>query len=104
MCNNKNLYLQMADYSGATNHVTLGDGHTKSPIKGVGHIYFVVPKGYTIHLHNVMYVPILNVSLFSVKQRMKFVGCKSTPKETHAASRSPPSKYMWWQIAMSLNL
>ena len=34
-----------------------------------------IPSGHKIRLHNVLYVPTLDVSLFSTKQHMKFEGC-----------------------------
>ena len=75
MCHDKVLFIKMCAYTGATQHVTLGDGKTTQPICGVGTIEFTTSLGHTIRLHNVVYVPGLNVSLYSIKQHMKYEGC-----------------------------
>ena len=75
MCHDKALFIKMCAYTGATQHVTLGDGKTTQPICGVGTIEFTTSLGHTIRLHNVVYVPGLNVSLYSINQHMKYEGC-----------------------------
>ena len=60
--------------------VLLGDGTTKIPIVGIGTIEITV-KGNKLRLHDVLYCPTLNVSLFSTKLHMKYVGCYELSKE-----------------------
>ena len=74
MCNSKELFTSLTAIDDDTNAVTLGDGTTTSPIKGKGTIAYQV-QHHIVHLHNVLYVPNLNVSLYSIKQHMKVQGC-----------------------------
>ena len=74
MCNNKSLFINFTPINNPNSAVTLGDGNTTSPIKGKGTIAYEVQKNI-IHLHDVLYVPSLNVNLYSVKQHMKVQGC-----------------------------
>ena len=74
MCNSKNLFISFTPTSDKQASVTLGDGSTKSPIEGKGTIAYTT-QGHLIHLHDVLYVPNLNVNLYSVKQHMKVQGC-----------------------------
>ena len=53
--------------------MTLEDGKSTTKMLGIGTIKFTVGM-YKIHLHNVLYVPSLDGSLFSIKQHMKYVG------------------------------
>ena len=74
MCNSLALFISI-EYSTAPHRsVKLGDSKAKCPIRGVGTIMFTV-KGKTICLHNVLFVPDLDVSLYSVKQHMMIPGC-----------------------------
>ena len=54
--------------------VKLGDGTSQCAILGVGTIQ-ITTNNKTIKLHNVLYVPDLDVSLFSVKTHMTIQGC-----------------------------
>lgn len=73
MCSVKALFLNMRPYKGRYPSVTLGDGSTECAIKGVGDIVIQI-MGHTILLSNVLFVPTLECSLFSIKMHMKFSG------------------------------
>ena len=75
MVNTRHLFYTLRSYTGPHPHVTLGDGATTCAIKGIGSVEFCTHLGHKIRLHNVLYVPNLNVSLFSIKQHMKYKGC-----------------------------
>ena len=48
MCHDKALFITMAEYTGAIQHVTLGDGKTTTPICGIGTIEFTTAQEHTI--------------------------------------------------------
>ena len=75
MCNNRHLFITFGKYNGDKQSVTLGDGSTHYPIKGIGTIEMIIPSGHKIRMHNILYVPSIDVSLFSTKQHMKHEGC-----------------------------
>ena len=75
MVNARHLFYSMRPYQDPTLYVTLGDGSTQCPIAGIGNIEMVVPSGSMIRLHDAIFVPTLNVSLYSISQHMRFVGC-----------------------------
>ena len=75
MCNNKDLFFNITSYNGPNPYVTLGNGKTKCPIKGIGSIEFEITSGQKLRFHNVIFVPDLDVSLFSIKQHMQYEGC-----------------------------
>ena len=54
--------------------VVLADGTTTAPIKGIGSMEFWIDK-HMYRLHNVIYVPQLSHSLFSIKEHCKWKGC-----------------------------
>jgi len=54
--------------------VVLADGLTTAPIKGIGSMEFYIDKNM-YRLHNVIYVPQLSHSLFSIKEHCKWKGC-----------------------------
>ena len=57
MVNARHLFFTMRPYTGPTPYVTLGDGSTQCPIKGVISIDMVIPLGCKIRLNDVVYVP-----------------------------------------------
>jgi len=65
----------MSTYQGATWYVTLGDGHTESPIDGIGTIEIEIETDKKLNFQNMIYIPQLNVSLYSINQYMKYIGC-----------------------------
>ena len=75
MCNFIELFINISPYAGPNPFVTLGDGKTKLPIKGIGTIEFETITGNKLRFHHVIYVPDLDVPLFSIKQHMRYVGC-----------------------------
>jgi len=75
MVNAKHLFISMHPYKGPIPYITLKDGSTRCPIKGIGTIEILTKSNHKIRLHNVIYIPVLNVSLFSGKQHMQSVGC-----------------------------
>lgn len=79
MCNNKTLFLDLTDPP-KNRFVILGDESSKVPIKGIGTIEVTVADK-KIRLHNVLFCPVLDVSLFSTKQHMKYVGCWEMSRE-----------------------
>ena len=74
MCNNKHLFISMQNRDPTKYFVRLGDGKQTCPIHGVGTIQYEI-KHNIIVLHGVLYVPDLDVSLYSIKLHMKFQGC-----------------------------
>ena len=54
--------------------VKLGDGATKCAVMGIGTIQLMV-QTKVIRLHDVLYVPDIEDSLFSIKTHMRFQGC-----------------------------
>ena len=74
MCNSTYLFMSMADYTGSTKHVMLSDGLIKASNNDINTIEIKVATDKVIYIHNVIYVMTLNVSLFSVKQHMKYIG------------------------------
>ena len=69
MCTNRNLFTKIFPWDPNTpnQHVTLADGTSNAKIKGIGTITFQLDK-QVVTLHNVLYVPSLSHSLFSIKQ------------------------------------
>ena len=57
-----------------TKVVTLGDGTTTLPIKGSGTVQIVM-NGHHVSLHDVLYVPALKDTLFSIKEHSTHRGC-----------------------------
>ena len=55
--------------------VFMADGTSSIPIKGMDTIKIDLSNDSVIELHNVLYVPDLNTSLFSVKEHMRYTGC-----------------------------
>ena len=74
MCNNRKFFSALHMQTSINRFVRLGDGKQKIPIHGVGKIQYEV-NNKVIVLHNVLYVPDLDVSLYSVKQHMRYQGC-----------------------------
>jgi len=75
MCNTLACFSQFSErlLPGMKN-VVLADGVTTAPIKGIGSMEFWVDK-HMYRLHNVIYVPQLSHSLFSIKEHCKWKGC-----------------------------
>ena len=75
MCNDRQLFTSIHEYPSPPNRfVKLGDGKTKIPIRGIGTIQYEVNNKIII-LHNTLFVPDLDVSLYSIKQHMSIQGC-----------------------------
>ena len=75
MCCDRDFFTSMTHTAQNTpTYVKLGDGTTKCPIMGHGTVQLLLNQK-TIRLHNVLYVPDLEVSLFSIKTHMKIQGC-----------------------------
>ena len=54
-------------YDAKVQNVLLVDGESKASIHGIGTIFFSL-NDFIIRLHNILYVPSLSTSLFSVKE------------------------------------
>ena len=81
MCNSPQLFTKINPWTSKKNpHVTLADGTTTSKIEGMGTIQFSINHN-TVTLHNVLLVPTLSHSLFSVKQH-----CHSPGNYFHSES------------------
>ena len=75
MCCDRDLFTEMTEYLVNQNRrVKLGDGIHTCSILGKGTIQLKV-NNKIIKLHDVLYVPDLEVSLFSVKTHMRHQGC-----------------------------
>ncbi len=74
MCNAKSLFTTFQTVTSSSSYVKLGDGKHTCPIRGLGTIQYFVNNN-VIRLHDVLYVPDLDVSLYSIKQHMKIQGC-----------------------------
>ena len=74
MYNAQPYFIKCLPYTGLKPSVTPGDVQTQCLVKGIGTIDRVIRSGDKIRLQNVIYVLTLNVSLFSIKQHMKYVG------------------------------
>jgi len=75
MCNDITCFSVLSDNLPANmKHVTLADGSTKSNIKGIGTVAFKLGRNTHV-LQNVIYVPSLSTSLFSVKHHCSQQGC-----------------------------
>jgi deoxyuridine 5'-triphosphate nucleotidohydrolase len=74
MCNNRSLFTSFQSTPQSQFSVRLGDGNTKCKVQGTGTIQLQLDNK-TIELENTLYVPDLDVSLFSIKQHMKLQGC-----------------------------
>jgi deoxyuridine 5'-triphosphate nucleotidohydrolase len=74
MCNNRNLFTSIQPASPSQSSVKLGDGTTRCTVQGIGTIRLQIQDNI-IELHNTLFVPSLDTSLFSVKQHMKLQGC-----------------------------
>ena len=75
MCHTKALFLSISAYKGVNTYTTLGDGTTRCKSKCIGVIEIQTEQGKKICFHSIIYVPTLNISLFSVNQHMWYVGC-----------------------------
>ena len=74
MCNSQQLFTTIYPWTSKQNqHVTLADGQTNSKIEGIGTIEFTINNN-KVTLHNVLLVPTLSHSLFSVKQHCSLPG------------------------------
>ena len=60
--------------SAKVQHVLLADGTSKAPIQGIGSILFSI-NDFAVRLHNVLYVPTLSTSLFSIKEHAQYQQC-----------------------------
>ena len=56
-------------------NVTMADGQSSLPIKGIGTIRWLINNKHPIEFHNVLYIPSLSTNLFSVKAFMHYQGC-----------------------------
>ena len=74
MCNSRHLFITITPYTGKNKYVTLGDGTIKCQIQGIVTMDITLPNRSKLRFHNVIYVPTLNVSLFSIKQHMRYTG------------------------------
>jgi len=76
MCNTLAVFSQFQErlLPGQERGVVLADGVTTAPIKGSGSIEFKI-KDNMFRLNNVLYVPALSSSLFSIKQHCQYKGC-----------------------------
>ena len=76
MCNTLAVFSQFQErlLPGQERGVVLADGVTTAPIKGSGSIEFKI-KNNMFRLNNVLYVPSLSSSLFSIKQHCQYKGC-----------------------------
>ena len=66
MLNIKSSIINVTNYAGKYQQVTLEDGKTKAIIHSIGTIEFSIGR-YKVHLQNVLYVSSVDVSLFSTK-------------------------------------
>ena len=69
MSNDKNAFVTFLNWppTARARHVMLADKDCTAPIEGFGTIAISI-NGFNIRLHNVLYVPALSTSLFSVKE------------------------------------
>ena len=65
----------MSIYKGINKHANLGDGTTKDHIDGIRIISIETDKDHKIRFHNIIYVSIIDISLFSEKQHITYVAC-----------------------------
>ena len=79
MCKDASMFTHLYPWqpSSSTTEVTLADGQTTAKIEGIGTISFELNK-HKVVLHNVLLVPSLSESLFSIKQH-----CVSTGNYFH---------------------
>ena len=75
MSGNKSYFVTLILFPDKTRVVLLGDGSTKIPVHVIGTIDIIINEKYRIKLHNVLYVPDLADTLFSVKSHMKYLHC-----------------------------
>ena len=61
--------------SAMTIHVMLADGDTRDSIEAVVNVCFSLPNHTTLEIENVLYVPTLSTSLFSVQQHLAYNEC-----------------------------
>ena len=95
MCNQKSLFTNLYPWGKheSIQAVTLADGVTTSPILGIGNVSFYLDD-HNITLTNVLFVPALSDSLFSIKQHSMYQGnyfhvenniaTLAFPKSTHS--------------------
>ena len=78
MVNDLKLFTHLRKWpvNAATNHVLLADGSTRTKISGVGTVKFSLPNSTVIEMENILYVPSLSSSLFSVRQHIAYNNCK----------------------------
>ena len=70
---NKNIFPKITHV--ANKSVILGDGSAKFSVLGIGVIYISIGN-YYIQLHDVLYVPQLQDTLFSITEHIKYELCK----------------------------
>jgi len=75
MCNDATWFTEIDSSKHKGRVVTLADGKSQSNIMGEGDITINLGKGKIYTLQNVLYVPELSKSLFSVKAHIKQQGC-----------------------------
>ena len=59
----------------------LGDGKSMLPVLGIGQIDFLTDSDERIILENVLYVPELKDTLFSIRDHLRFQGCNLVGKD-----------------------
>ena len=91
VCNNKHLFINILTYSGLTSHITLGNGCTRASIIDIGTIEFIISAGKTVRLHSVLYIPTLNIRLFSVEQHTHYdISCYKHSENNVCLLAFPP--------------
>ena len=77
MVNNLKLFTHMRKWpaNAATGHVLLANGNTKTKISGVGTVPFSLPNSTVLEIENVLYVPTLSSSIFSIRQQIAYDDC-----------------------------
>ena len=86
MCKHPELFINMQPTTDQS--VTLADGKSTTPVRGIGNIKIQL-KNNTITLDNVLYVPQLSESLFSAKKHQEQQGNYIHIAENHATVAFP---------------
>eukprot|EP00957_Ditylum_brightwellii_P182324 13890087-Ditylum_brightwellii.AAC.1 len=71
MCNKKEYFTTLQQ--SPVDYFTLGDRKTRLPCKGVGTVQIQISK-YVLRLINILFVPDLDCSLYSIKRHMRLPG------------------------------
>lgn len=73
MVSDRSIFITLSPLlSSSHSFVTLADGTSKVPIQGIGTIRVCINHSFVIEIHNVLFVPLLQHNLFSIRDHISY--------------------------------